>query len=476
MSVFSRIRDFFSSSSTGIIYLAPSYFGRSKKNELFSSAFAACAGVKADTLSILPGHAYKKKNAKRELTSTPLDRFFDGKWNDSLTATEGLRWLSKQLDLKGNAYIYVKRAGTKILGFYQLNGSMSIQIDRDNKKLVYNYYGDNFVDSGSYTSRDILHFKSKLINDDGILGISPAQLAAASINMSFDMDTFYDRVLNGGQHAPGWLEIDKDVKQIDIKKIQENLKNSRGAAKAGEVPVYPPGITYHSGSMTMIESDLTNQQRANVEKICQHLGVPPYMIYSDASSQKYANAQEASLNFIKFTIAPIAKNIEHVLNSYLQNVLNFTDAYVKYDLNGIMRGDFLTRVQAYQILVQAGIYTPNEIRALEDMDPFVGGDYLRLDLNAGRILTDGSVEVPTSDKQNNRALAQSEQLFNSYVSEAKQRVIARVEKDGATEKNLRFARDTAKPLELAALLSQGQVSFNTEEFISETTTERTTDE
>lgn len=450
--------------------------GRSRSAQqqaLNCSAFAACSRIKADTISVLPAHAYALRGKNREQVKTPIDSFLSGSWNDTLTASEGMRWLMREIDMNGNAYVYVDRSGSKISGFYQMTGPMSLEVDKTNKRLAYNYSGDDFIDAGVYTSRTVLHFKSNLLERNGYRGISIAHLLRSQLNMSLDMDNFYERVLNQGQHAPGFIELGKEMRQEDAAKLAENLRNREGTDTAGKIMMLPPGATYKNQSMTMVESDLTAQQKRNVTQICMQHGVPPYMIY-EGGDQKYANAQEASLNFVKFSITPIVLNIENVLNAYLRK-LNREDCYVKFDLNGVMRGDFLTRVQAYQILISSGIYTPNEIRAYEDMDPREGGDYLRIDLNAGRILSDGTVEVPTTDKQNNRATAQAQTLFDARVDDARERISARIERDGVTDKNVRYARELAQPLALAAQLSDGVIQFDTDQFITEATTERMQD-
>ena len=471
MSFFNRIKTAFKNyQKWEIPFVINTRYGRAQARALYCAAFAACTRVKGDTISVLPARTYKTKGANREQVSSPLDSFLSGMWNDTMTSTEGIRWLMRRLDEHGNAYVYVDRTGTNIRGFYQMTGSMSVQVDTTNKRLAYVYGGDDFVDAATYTSRNVLHFKSSIIEANGYRGVAVADLLNSQLNMSLDMDNFYERVLRQGQHAPGTIELEKNLTKDEAAIFEEKLRNREGTDNAGKMLVLPPGAKFNSQSMTMVEADLSAQQKRNVTQICMQHGVPPYMIY-EGGEQKYANASEASLNFIKFSITPIVLNIENVLNAYL-TILGKPDTYVKFDLNGIMRGDFKTRVEAYQILVQSGIYTPNEIRAYEDMNPRKGGDYLRLDLNAGRILSDGTVEVPTTDKQNNRASAQAQTLFDVQVSEARDRIVARVEKDGPTDKNVRYAREQARPLALAAQLSGGVIAFDVDEFIKETTTER----
>lgn len=477
MSLFARIKNYFNTTSPSFTTVMTPFFRNRQSASLYCTAFAACTRIKGDTLSILPGHSYRMVGATRELTKTPLDRFMRGKWNDMLTASEGMRWLIRELDTSGNAYVYVDRSGANVKGLYQLTGSMLMQYDKKRRRIIYNYMGDEFIDAGIYTSRNILHFKSNILEHNGARGISIAHLLRNQINISLDMDDFYRRVLVQGQHSPGVIEISKDVTGPNAKNLkkslQDSLENREGTENAGRALVLPPGASYKAMSMTMVESDLTSQQKHNIAEICRQHGVPPYMIY-EGGDQKYANAQEASLNFAKFTITPIVKNIEDVLNAYLA-LLEMPEYYIKFDLNGLMRGDFLTRVRAYQILVQSGIYTPNEIRAYEDMDPHDGGDYLRIDLNAGRILSDGTVEVPTTDKQNNRATAQAQTLFDARVDDAHKRISARIERDGVTDKNVRYARELAQPLALAAQLSDGVIQFDIDQFITEATTERMQD-
>ena len=415
---------------------------------LYIAVNTACIRVKAQTLSTLPGHVYRRGINTRTPVTSQIDQFFSGMWNEYMTATEGMRWITREVALYGNAYVYVDRVGRRIKGFHALSGAMVPQDDIAHKRVVYQYAGDRFIPAGNYLRDRILHFKSAILAPEGKLGIAPVQLAHEQLGLSKEMSKYYLNALVNGQAAPGWYTTDTNTFNAEsAKNLQQQLRNREGTENAGRAVLLPYGVSYHTGSMSLAESDLSAQQKHVVKQICMVHGVPPYMVY-EGGEEKYANAQEASLNYLKFLITPEVRNIEDVLTSYLMTTLLENDLYVKYDLNGVMRGDFATRVNAYKVLLDSGAYYPNEIRALEDMPPVDGGDYLRLDLNAARILPDGTVDVPSADKQDNRAQA----MFDGIVAESRTRIKARVAKDGMTERNKRYIETETGTLATAAAI------------------------
>ena len=107
--------------------------------------------------------------------------------------------------------------------------------------------------------------------------------------------------------------------------------------------------------------------------------VPPPLV-QDWSRSTYTNSESADLWFAKHTITPIAVNTERVLDRVFSNS-NELDHYVKFELDGLLRGDYKSRAEGYKMLIESRVMNPNEARKLEDLNPYEGGDDFYVPLN-----------------------------------------------------------------------------------------------
>lgn len=366
----------------------------------FSLAYIACELAKIRPISVLPIHVYEKdrntnnRQGARNDCGWHLQWLLQGRWNPMLTSAAGIRWVMYAKDTRGNAYVRVEwdPTGRFPIGLYPLTMGVTEYWDQGTKTVSYHYSGDEFTPAGALTDKEVIRFTSPLPADDGVHGRSLPQAAARNVGLSIDIEEFYHRLLTNGSHMPIWLETDERLTQNDRNDLLKSLENTRGVLNAGMLRVFDKGLRLRQSNFTMTDIDLSKQQSWILQQMCRVCGIPPQEVY-DLSRSTYSNVNQSSIQFAQKTLMPECRSLEVAFNGVLRAAGEF-DTYVKWDINGLLRGDFADRMDAYRIGIYAGFYTRNEVREFEDLNDLPGLDAPLIPVNYYIVNEKGEVVNP----------------------------------------------------------------------------------
>jgi HK97 family phage portal protein len=344
---------------------------------LASVAVAACVEVRAETFSALPGGVFRKEDRKRvPVSDHDVYRLLFERPNDLMTSGEALRWKQIRQDVTGNAYFRVIWKQGRPSELWPLFGT-NPQLRTANGKVAYRYEGDDVTPKGDYSARDILQFKGPFLKNP-FEAASPIDLIRDTIGLSIATEQFFGRFLNNGSHFPTYLETDNTLTPDDVKAIANSLSTTAGVLGAGKTRIFDRGIKVKQNQMSLKDADLSGQMRWYLEQICRIYRVPLPLV-QDWTHGTYTNSEQAGLWFAQHTITPIAVDTERVVRKLF--ISGEENLYVKWNVDAILRGDYTARTAGYSTLINAGVMSPNEARAYEDMDPYDGGDEYRVPLN-----------------------------------------------------------------------------------------------
>ena len=365
----------------------------------YSNAFRACLLAKARPLASLPVHVYRRREGVREAArdgvAGQLERILRGRWNPYMTAAEGFRWALMTKDTLGNAFIRVEwgRDGS-LAALWPMAGTPDIESGSKGGP-VFRYGGDKFTKPGSLLAHEVVWIKSPIIDADGLMGVSLADLAARELGLSIDLERFYSRLLSNGSHFPGWLETDAKLEQADVDTIKRQLADGAGIVSAGKLRIFDKGLKYHQSDLTMADMSLVDQERWILQQTCRTLSVPPQEVF-DLSNATYSNIEQGALNFANKTLVPECVTLEQAFGWVLQ-CAGLDDCYVQFDMNGLLRGSYKERMEGYRTGIMGGFMNPNEARAKEDEPPYEGGNvffrssaYVPVDPDTGEELAERS--------------------------------------------------------------------------------------
>lgn len=376
---------------------------------LYSIAYLACEQTKARSIGSLPVAVYKKTgNAREEVTGHPLSQLLKGMANDLMSGQDLLHWIQLRRDTFGDAYIYVEWERGKPIALWPVTTNVDIDFNRHAKsgfrtRYILNEqttFGDTgiTVPAGVYFSDEVIHIKTA-ITKDGIKGESIAALAAEEVGLTVDLERFYKSMLQNGNHQMGHVEV-PEIKgsnaKDQIESIRRAIDSKCGIDNAGKAPIFGYGAKWISDTQTMKDASLIEQQQWVLQQVCRATNVPPTKVY-DLSHANYASAEGARIDYATDTISPEAKSIETAFLPVLK-AMGDKDYYLKFDLNGLMRGDTAARGQYYREMVYLGAMTRADVRQKEDMNPIEGLEKPLIPLNYGVLEEDGTITVVSKDQ------------------------------------------------------------------------------
>ena len=355
-------------------------------------AVLACLVVRAETFAALPLHILTATGAQAE-TPAPdhwAQRLLAEQPNDLMEAGEFWRWKQLAEDVTGNAYAHVVRsAGGRPTAIWPLMAQRPV-LNLVGGRASYHYVGDDITPPGDYSVDTILHWKGPILRNP-FEGASLIDLASEAIGVSIGSEQFFARLLGNGTHFPGYLEKEDALSTEDMNALKAQLAGYAGLLGAGQVRIFDRGLKYKQNDMSMQDAQLNEQERLQLQKICSIFRVPLAMA-GDLEHGTYTNSEQQDLWFAKHTITPICVNTERVLGSRLLD----RGVHARFNLDGLLRGDYKTRSEGDATLVRAGIINRDEARSHYNLNPSPGLDKFLSDLNLGIVEGDGTVSSPVT--------------------------------------------------------------------------------
>lgn len=335
------------------------------------STIFACVRVIAETIATLPLFLYKVKgNNKVKAREHNLYSILHDAPNLECTSVSFFESLITQILLTGNGFAeIIKDNFNNILELHILDAN-KIRVYRDNyNNIVYEYNDDGKIISLS--KRQVLHIAG--LGWNGIIGYSPIALMRRQIATGIYQDNFaLDFFSNGVKKVPIFSHPNRISKEA-----KESMKESFRKSWDNGIVVLEEGITVNPITMNLSDAQFLESRRFSVEEICRIFRVPPHLI-GDLSRSTNNNIEHQSIEFVTHTIRPWCVRIERALNNFLLNIKEKGKYTIEFMLDGLLRGDTLTRQQSNQIKLNNGILTRNQWRQQENMNEVedeYGDDY-----------------------------------------------------------------------------------------------------
>jgi HK97 family phage portal protein len=272
----------------------------------------------------------------------------------------------------GNAYAQIIRNGYgDVAALYPLLPNRMLVGRAENGQLVYAYttYGDEGISTTAQThylrEDQVLHIPG--LGFDGIMGYSPIAMCRDAVGMGMAAEEFGNKFLNNGARPSGVLSHPGTLKNPD--KLREAwMAAYGGTGNAGKVAVLEEGVKYEPISINPSEAQFLETRKFQLNEICRIYRVPPHMI-QDLEHATFSNIEHQSLEFVKFTLNPWVARWEQALYKDLLLPAQKENMVIKMNVDGLLRGDYQSRMNGYAIARQNGWMSTNDIRELEDQNP-----------------------------------------------------------------------------------------------------------
>jgi HK97 family phage portal protein len=381
MGIFSKLKK---SRSPTDSYNSPSYrfmFGCSPfakkhvndKTAMQQIAVYACIRVISEAVAQLPLQVYKHTAEGREKAENhPLYYLLHDAPNNEMTSFVFRETLMGHLLTYGNAYAQIIRNGRgEIIGLYPLMpDKMEVNRDEENRLVyIYRKYDEanpNVKGNGTYylTSEDVLHIPG--LGYDGLVGYSPIAIAKNAIGISIACEEYGASFFANGASPSGVLEHPGTIK--DPERVRTAWRKAYGSGNAHKVAVLEEGMKYTPISISNNDSQFLETREFQLEEIARLYRVPLHMI-GDLNHATYSNIEQQSLEFVKYTLDPWLVRWEQSLQQSLFTEREKKEYFIKFNVDGLLRGDYASRMSGYATARQNGWLSANDIREMEDMNP-----------------------------------------------------------------------------------------------------------
>ena len=361
------------------------------------TAVYSCVRILAEAVAGLPLHLYKytASGSKEKALSHPLYFLLHDEPNPEMSSFVFRETLMTHLLLWGNAYAQIIRNGKgEVIALYPLMPNR-MSVDRDySGALYYTYtrYSDEAPTMNGMTvtlrPSDVLHIPG--LGFDGLVGYSPIAMAKNAIGMAIACEEYGAKFFANGAAPGGVLEHPGTIK--DPQKVRDSWNAAyQGSSNSHRVAVLEEGMKYQSIGISPEQAQFLETRKFQINEIARIFRVPPHMV-GDLEKSSFSNIEQQSLEFVKYTLDPWVIRWEQAISRSLLRPDEKKLYFAKFNLDGLLRGDYVSRMNGYATARQNGWMSANDIRELENLDripPELGGDLYLINGNMTKLADAG---------------------------------------------------------------------------------------
>lgn len=344
-----------------------------ERTAMQTTAVYSCVRILAETIASLPLHTFKHtESGKEKATEHSIYHLLADEPNPEMTSFVFRETLMGHLLLWGNAYAQIIRDGRgNIISLYPLMPDR-MTVDRADSGEIYYIYNK---EGKQYYLRnyEVLHIPG--LGFDGLIGYSPIAMAKNAIGMAIATEEYGATFFANGANPGGVLEHPGVVK--DPARVRESWNSVyQGTKNAHRVAVLEEGMKFQSIGIPPEQAQFLQTRKFQLNEIARIFRIPPHMI-GDLDKSSFSNIEQQSLEFVMYTLDPWVVRWEQAIKRALFSESEKKEYFVKFNVDGLLRGDYQSRMNGYAVGRQNGWLSANDIRELENLNRIpddLGGD------------------------------------------------------------------------------------------------------
>lgn len=346
-----------------------------ERTAMQTTAVYACVRILAEAVASLPLHVYEYQDdgGKKLVHDHPLYYLLHDEPNPEMTSFVFRETLMSHLLIWGNAYAQIIRDGAgRVLGLYPLLPD-KMEVQRDDRGNIYYVYSRNSDENPTFKeygniklkAEDVLHIPG--LGFDGLIGYSPIAMAKNAVGMTLACEEYGASFFANGANPGGVLEHPGVLK--DPSKVRESWNSVyRGVSNAHKIAVLEEGMKYQQIGIPPEEAQFLETRKFQINEIARLYRIPPHMV-GDLDKSSFSNIEQQSLEFVKYTLDPWVIRWEQSLQRSLLLPGEKGKYFIKLNVDGLLRGDYQSRMNGYAVGRQNGWFSANDIREMENMNP-----------------------------------------------------------------------------------------------------------
>lgn len=346
-----------------------------ERTAMQTTAVYACVRILSEAVASLPLHVYEyqEDGGKKLLHDHPLYYLLHDEPNPEMTSFVFRETMMSHLLIWGNAYAQIVRNGAgQVLGLYPLLPD-KMDVQRDDRGILYYVYSRNSDENPMFKdyrdirlkAEDVLHIPG--LGFDGLIGYSPIAMAKNAVGMTLACEEYGASFFANGANPGGVLEHPGVLK--DPSKVRESWNSVyRGVNNAHKIAVLEEGMKYQQIGIPPEEAQFLETRKFQINEIARLYRIPPHMV-GDLEKSSFSNIEQQSLEFVKYTLDPWVIRWEQSLQKSLLLPGEKNKYFIKLNVDGLLRGDYESRMNGYATGRQNGWFSANDIREMENLNP-----------------------------------------------------------------------------------------------------------
>jgi HK97 family phage portal protein len=327
------------------------------------NAIYSAVSLISDTLATLPVDAYIRRGGARYPLRPRPEWVTKPDVDTTKEAFYGAMIVSLLLD--GNVFVRkFRNQSGKVINMIVLN-PIDVEIVRSAVgRVMFKVKGED----RALTSEDII-FIPDVVMPGRLRGMSRVETLKENIGLAIALENYAAKFFGSGTQTSGVLEVPGNLTGDQAKMLQDAFDSRhRGWGKAHRTAVISGGAIYKPTNVPNDQAQFLDSRRLAVEDVARAFNVPPHLLGLPGTNT-YASVEQNNIAFVTHTLRPIAQKIEGALTALLAEETGLEASFIKISLDGLLRADITARTTAYSTLLQAGVYTINDVRSMEDMRP-----------------------------------------------------------------------------------------------------------
>ena len=344
-----------------------------ERSAMQMTAVYSCVRILAEAVAGLPLHLYRYKEdgGKEKALDHPLYLLLHDEPNPEMSSFVFRETLMTHLLLWGNAYAQIIRNGKgEVIALYPLMPNRMV-VDRDIHGQLYYQYTRSTEEAPTMKGvtvnlppSDVLHIPG--LGFDGLVGYSPIAMAKNAIGMAIACEEYGAKFFANGAAPGGVLEHPGTIK--DPQRVRESWQSTfGGSGNSNKIAVLEEGMKYTPIGISPEQAQFLETRKFQINEIARIFRVPPHMV-GDLEKSSFSNIEQQSLEFVKYTLEPWLVRWEQSIQRILLSPEEKKSYFAKFNVEGLLRGDYASRMTGYATARQNGWMSANDIRELENMD------------------------------------------------------------------------------------------------------------
>lgn len=335
----------------------------------------------ANTIASLPLQVFVKSGEDRDTaTSDPLYAILHDAPNEELTSFQWRKGMMASTLLRGRGLSFIERnkAG-RPMNIWPLETDKTTIERRDGRKIYHYRDGDRTV---TYAASEIIDVPF-MLKPDGISHVDPVSKLKGAVGLSLALEEYARKFFANGGVPPLALYGPMPSPAAASRAASDVTQAVRDAnSERRNVMIMPAGHELKPVGVDPQKSQMVEARRMQIEEVARIYGIPPVFL-QDLTHGTFSNTEQQDLALTKHLISQWLKAWEQELNLKLFSRRN-RNRFAEFNVDALQRGDFKARMDGYAIGVQNSIWTPDEVRSMENW-PAKGGDADKLHIQGATV-------------------------------------------------------------------------------------------